>query len=86
MHTDAMPDTPEPAAEDDAIPELVNHLLHGALQISYALDELHKLAHHPANTDPDCLHQVSDAITTMIRARAALLRDADRLTPAFPYL
>ncbi|MFI1990968.1 hypothetical protein [Actinoplanes sp. NPDC020271] len=84
MHTDGIPDTPEPAPDGDAVQDLVNHLLHGALQISHALDELHKLAHHPAITDPDGLDQVSDAITTMTRARTALLRDADRLTADLP--
>jgi hypothetical protein len=83
---DGFPNTPEPPAEAGAIQDLVTLLLHGALQISHALDELHRLAHDPANTDPGGLDQVSDAIVSMTRARTALLRNADHLSTTLPYL
>ena len=75
-----MADIPSPVATDEAVRDLVNSLLHGAMQASHALDQLKKLAGQSPDSDPTTLNQVTEAIHTMARVRSALIHNADRLT------
>jgi hypothetical protein len=75
-----MPNVAEPAPEEAAIQDVVALLLHGAVQVSHALDKFHSLAGHPANTDQVALNDVTEAVATMARVRSALVTGADRLS------
>jgi hypothetical protein len=79
-----MHDIAEPAPEEAAVQDVVALLLHGAVQVSHALDKLHSLAGHPANTDQVAQNDVTDAIATMARVRSALVSSADRLNASPP--
>ena len=71
---------PSPSAPDETAHDLAICLLHGAVQVSHAVDRLHRLAGHAHDDDPAALHQVTEAISIMARARSALIHNADRLT------
>jgi hypothetical protein len=79
-----MPNIAEPAPEEAAVQDVVALLLHGAVQVSHALDKRHSLAGHPADTDQVAHDDVTDAIATMARVGSALVSSADRLTASPP--
>lgn len=69
-----------PAAGPPDAGEVVLHLLAAAVHASDAIDRLAAFAADHHTGDPSALANVADAITTMTRVRARLIRDADTAT------